>query len=119
MNRHDLSLNPGPASLLHLLRSAENWDVVVECLKEQMHGDMKRETVVAASQASSRRQTYEGIDRCRDGSGICCGGSVAAANSPHTSIRGHCCCMATATAAHAVARTGVSVSGKQLDSRRS
>jgi len=47
-----------------LFGTAENWTVVVEKLRERMDGAALRSTLIMASMASSRTETYDGIDRC-------------------------------------------------------
>ena len=47
-----------------LFGTAENWTVVVEKLRERLDGAALRSTLIMASMASSRTETYDGIDRC-------------------------------------------------------
>ena len=47
-----------------LFGTAENWTVVVEKLRERLGEAALRSTLIMASMASSRTETYDGIDRC-------------------------------------------------------
>ncbi len=47
-----------------LFGTAENWTVVVEKLRERLDGAALASTLIMASMASSRTETYDGIDRC-------------------------------------------------------
>ncbi len=46
-----------------LFGTAENWTVVVEKLRERLDEASLRTTLVMASMASSRTETYDGIDK--------------------------------------------------------
>ena len=46
-----------------LFGTAENWDVVVEKLQQRLPPASLRSTLILASRASSRTETYDGIDR--------------------------------------------------------
>ena len=50
-----------------LFGTAENWTVVVEKLRERLDEASLRTTLIMASMASSRTETYDGIDRCARG----------------------------------------------------
>lgn len=47
-----------------LFGAAENWDVVLEKLQQRLPQESLDATLILASQASSRTETYDGIDRC-------------------------------------------------------
>ena len=50
-----------------LFGSSQNWDVVLEKLQERLPAASLDSTLIVASRASSRTETYDGIDRCLTG----------------------------------------------------
>lgn len=46
-----------------LFGTSDNWDVVREKLEQRLPASTLRDTLVVASKASSRHETYEGIDK--------------------------------------------------------
>ena len=50
-----------------LFGAADNWEVVLEKLQQRLPRATLDSTLILASRASSRAQTYDGIDRCTNG----------------------------------------------------